>query len=359
MNFKECRPAAKSKLAAKKKAPLAPPLTQQTVLTNALIAEKLSQRTNPTSDKPSEETKKTAKVLSARSGASSHVPSSSRTTLSAPKGGVIKTVVLPHEDFNRLGVEGQQLANFLKVQEQLFQDTVNAYQKDRSVRMQEFDLKERDFNERFAELQARLAERKALNYQISTEYFGYKHAIDNARLSLEDQIKLAKVENESLKESVNKILEAEKADEVYSENLYSQKTEQFAARFRRNTQKNEQELNTIKVQYSTVQDEYLKELKRLEREINIQTQRARVYETRRDTDSVAFTNDIQIIRKRVLDYERHIKKLKHHVDKEDTESLVKELQNQQLTELDLGKLADEIHKIEEEIKEAKRLKVKF
>jgi len=40
----------------------------------------------------------------------------------------------------------------LKVQEQLFQDTVNAYQKDRSVRMQEFDLKERDFNERYDEL---------------------------------------------------------------------------------------------------------------------------------------------------------------------------------------------------------------
>ena len=167
------------------------------------------------------------------------------------------------------------------------------------------------------------------------------------------------MENESLKESVNKIIEAEKTDQVYSENLYSQKTDQFAARFRRSTQTNEQELNTIKVQYATVQDEYLKELKRLEREINIQNQRGKVFETRRDTDSVAFTNDIQIIRKRVLDYERHIKKLKYHVDKEDTESLIKELQNQQLTELDLSKLADEIHKIEEEIKEAKRLKVKF
>lgn len=68
--------------------------------------------------------------------------------------------MLPHEDFNKLAVEGQQLANFLKEQEQLFNDAVNAYQKDRSVRMQEFDLKERDFQERYSELQARLAERK-------------------------------------------------------------------------------------------------------------------------------------------------------------------------------------------------------
>jgi hypothetical protein len=112
---------------------------------------------------------------------------------------------------------------------------VSAYQKDRSVRKQEFDLKERDFNERYSELQARLADRKALNYQISSDYFNYKHVIDGAKLSLEDQIKLAKMENESLKESVNKIIEAEKTDQVYSENLYSQKTDQFAARFRRST----------------------------------------------------------------------------------------------------------------------------
>jgi len=47
------------------------------------------------------------KNVSARSGTSSNVmPSSSRTTLTAPKGGVVKTVVLPHEDFNKLGVEG-------------------------------------------------------------------------------------------------------------------------------------------------------------------------------------------------------------------------------------------------------------
>jgi chromosome segregation ATPase len=108
-----------------------------------------------------------------------------------------------------------------------------------------------------------------------------------------------------------------------------------------------------------VQDEYLKELKRLEREINAQTQRAKVYETRRETENVAFTNDIQIIRKKVADYERHIKKLKYHVDKEDTDSLVKELQEQHLFEMDLGRLATEIANIEEEVANAKRMKVKL
>lgn len=194
-------------------------------MTNALIAEKLAPSARSTASKAIAGT-------STRSGVSN--PGTGNR-----KGGVIKTVVLPHEDFNKLALEGQMLAAFLKQQEQLFQDTVNAYQKDRSVRMQEFDLKQRDFAERQAELQVRLEDRKQLNYQIQTEYFNYRHAVEKAKLSLEDQIRLAKVENESLKEAMGKVLEDERADEEYSETLYAQKTEQFAARFRKSTQKNE------------------------------------------------------------------------------------------------------------------------
>lgn len=91
-----------------------PGKSQQTVLTNALIAEKLTPTPSAqtSTDKPVAK-KASARIGSARSGvSSSHVGTSSRTT--AHKGGVIKTVVLPHEDFNKLAVEGQMLAAFLK-----------------------------------------------------------------------------------------------------------------------------------------------------------------------------------------------------------------------------------------------------
>ena len=38
---------------------------------------------------------------------------------------------------------------------------------------------------------------------------------------------------------MNKIIESEKGNEVYSETLYANKTDQFADRFRKNTQKYE------------------------------------------------------------------------------------------------------------------------
>jgi len=49
--------------------------------------------------------------------------------------------VLPHEDINRLGTEAQELMQVMQGQKALFEDTVTGYQKDRSVRQQEFDLK--------------------------------------------------------------------------------------------------------------------------------------------------------------------------------------------------------------------------
>lgn len=53
--------------------------------------------------------------------------------------------------------------------------------------------------------------------------------------------------------------------------------------------------------------------------------RGKKIESKRTTESSAYSNDIQTLRKRVADYERHIKKLKLYVDREDTESLVQEL----------------------------------
>lgn len=47
------------------------------------------------------------------------------------------------------------------------------------------------------------------------------------------------------------------------------------------------------------------------------------------------------------------------MDKEDTDSLIKELQDQHLFEMDLGRLATEIANIEQEVADAKRMKVKL
>ena len=91
-----------------------------------------------------------------------------------------------------------------------------------------------------------------MNQQISTDYFNYKHQVGKAKQNLEDQIELAKVENEALKKQMDVIIEQENIEGTYQESLYAKKTEQFAGRLRKSSKKNEEELNIIKVQYSQV-----------------------------------------------------------------------------------------------------------
>lgn len=57
----------------------------------------------------------------------------------------MKTVVLPNEELNRLGLEAAELKNQLQLQKNLYDEAKVAYQRDRTIRLQEFELKERDF----------------------------------------------------------------------------------------------------------------------------------------------------------------------------------------------------------------------
>lgn len=75
------------------------------------------------------------------------------------------------------------------------------------------------------------------------------------------------------------------------------------------------------------------------------------------TEQQAFTGDIQSIKKRVIDFERYIKRLKQHVDEEKTTELIEELENTDAAQIDMDQLIIDIRKIETEVKDAKRFKL--
>ena len=67
------------------------------------------------------------------------------------------------------------------------------------------------------------------------------------------------------------------------------------------------------------------ELSSLEAQLKANGKRGKKIDGKRTTETAMFQNDIQALRKRVQDYERHIKRLKLYVDREDTDALVQEL----------------------------------
>lgn len=68
----------------------------------------------------------------------------------------------------------------------------------------------------------------------------------------------------------------------------------------------------------------------------------KVIETRRLTEAQAFTTDIQSIKKRVINFERYIKRLKKHVDDEKTAELITELENTDVAQVDMNQLIRDI-----------------
>ena len=55
------------------------------------------------------------------------------------------------------------------------------YTKDRVIRDQEFKLKESDFQEKIQAYTKRLEAVQQVNYQLSKDYFSYKHVIGKTK----------------------------------------------------------------------------------------------------------------------------------------------------------------------------------
>ena len=59
--------------------------------------------------------------------------------------GIFKTVILPNEEVNRLAVEAEELKQYLAAQKSVYEESVKAYDKDRLIREQEFEMKQQEF----------------------------------------------------------------------------------------------------------------------------------------------------------------------------------------------------------------------
>ena len=63
------------------------------------------------------------------------------------------------------------------------------------------------------------------------------------------------------------------------------------------------------------------------------------------------------MKKRVINFERYIKRLKAHVDEEKTNELIMELENTEVAQMDMEQLIGDIGKVEREVKMARKRKV--
>lgn len=95
----------------------------------------------------------------------------------------------------------------------------------------------------------RLQEREKEQYELSKAYFQYKHETEKAKAQIADEKELLLIEKRALEDSLSQLKERTTNEQEYAVDLYKQKTDQFAQRFRKMTQQNENDLKVTKVQF--------------------------------------------------------------------------------------------------------------
>jgi hypothetical protein len=161
-------------------------------------------------------------------------------------GGIVKTVLLPYDEIVNLKHELEHLKLYKKQQKELFEETIQGYRKDKIIRLQEWNLKEQDFLTSIKDIEERLKVREDESYQISKDYFGYKHSVEKSKQGIQDERELLLIERRALEDQFMKVQNNSHVNKDHAVQTFQSKTESFAQRFRNQSQKNENDLKVIK-----------------------------------------------------------------------------------------------------------------
>jgi len=124
------------------------------------------------------------------------------------------------------------------------------------IRLQEAQLRENDYVNSIQGLKQRLAIRDMECDEVSKSYFGFKHTVEESKQRIKDDRELLLIEKRVLEDQLDQLKERSFNDKEYSVDMYQKKTDSFAQRFRKLTQKNEHELKVVKIQYEQFQEQY-------------------------------------------------------------------------------------------------------
>jgi hypothetical protein len=91
--------------------------------------------------------------------------------------GKIKMIFLPHESVNRLQTQIERLSIFRENQKKLYGQALNAYDKDKSIKNEEFKLRKLDFENKYKQLKEIVDRRNVQKEAICKDYFKIRHKV--------------------------------------------------------------------------------------------------------------------------------------------------------------------------------------
>lgn len=134
--------------------------------------------------------------------------------------------------------------------------------------------------------------REGEQWGISKNYFNFKADVQKSKDKITDERELLMIEKKALEEQLSKLRDLSLSDKEYAVDLYKQKTDNFAQRFRKISQQNENDLKVSRVQFEKFQAESFSELDKLEKDIHICLKKLKILDKQRVAEKQQFQSDI-------------------------------------------------------------------
>ena len=241
------------------------------------------------------------------------------------KQNIVKTIMFPNnlnenndidEEFKCLGKHKEELKT-------IYENMILKLNEEDKLRDEEIRLQTNNMNSHLNNLTKRNNYLKKLNFNLTKNYMDLNYDIKQNNNKLNDEIELTKLQNDTMKNNLNEIIQKAKMDKIINKKEYDRRTRLVANNLRNQVKSKEETANLAKKQYSEVQkiyedkiNEVRKKYENLEKkylvlkkgDINIYNNENEEMEENNDIDEVE--DKIKLFRTKLKEFESYINDIK-------------------------------------------------
>ena len=173
------------------------------------------------------------------------------------KQNIVKTIMFPNNsNEDNIDEEYKCLQKHKEELKAIYDNMILKLNEEDKLRDEEMRLQTNNMNSHLNDLSKRNNYLKNQNYNLTKNYMDLNYDTKQNSNKLNDQTELTKLQNETLKNNLNDIIQKAKMDKAINKKEYDRRTRQVANNLRNRVKTKEETANLAKRQYSEVQKMY-------------------------------------------------------------------------------------------------------
>ena len=173
------------------------------------------------------------------------------------KQNIVKSIMFPNNsNENNIDEENKNIEKHKEELKAIYDNTILKLNEEDKLRDEEMRLQTNNMNSHLNDLLKRNKYLKNQNHNLTKNYMDLNYDTKQNNNKVNDEIELTKLQNATLKNNLNDIIQKAKMDKAIDKKEYDRRTRQVANNLRNQVKTKEETANLAKKQYSEVQKMY-------------------------------------------------------------------------------------------------------